>query len=247
MNIQSTTGIVLKLTKLTDTSLIVTWFTRDLGKVKTVAKGARRPKSPFLGKLDLFYLDDLTFIHSRRSELHILKECAVTDAFSKLREDFSTMARASYLCELVDATTEVEHPVAKLFDALEEGLRGMGEWENGGQREIRVRKFELALFEATGHSPRLTKCAKCNNALAGDVFFAARAGGAFCGECGQMVSPKFKVSAESLRLLREISRGVANVTPTETQLRHWEQVSAAMLKEVFNVWPKSRQFLKTER
>src|SRR5438105_15952892 len=108
MNIQATTGIVLKLTKLTDTSLIVTWFTDGFGKLKTVAKGARRPKSPFLGKLDLFYLDDLVFIHSRRSELHILKECAVLEAFPHVRRDFSLMARASYFCELADATTEAE-------------------------------------------------------------------------------------------------------------------------------------------
>lgn len=243
MQIQSTAGVILKLTKLTDTSLIVTWFTRDFGKLKTVAKGARRPKSPFLGKLDLFYLDDLTFIHSRRSELHILKECAVNEAFPKLREDFSTMARASYLCELVDATTEAEHSVPKVFEALEGGLRRMGEWERGRMGDSALRRFELILFEALGHSPRLTRCAKCSNALAGEVFFAARAGGAFCGECARGVSPKFKVEAESLRLLREVARGNESVAPTEAQSRHWEQVSAAMLKEVLGVWPKSRQFL----
>ncbi len=243
MNIQSTSGIVLKLTKLTDTSLIVTWFTRDSGKLKTVAKGARRPKSPFLGKLDLFYLDDLTFIHSRRSELHILKECGVTEAFPNLREDFSTMARASYLCELADATTEAEHPVAKVFEALAEGLRQLATSEEGAAGEIAVRQFELALFEALGHSPRLTKCAKCSNALAGEVFFAARAGGGYCAECARGVSPKFKADAESLRLLRVLSRGEKNSAPTSAQVRQWEQVSAAMLKEVFDVWPKSRQFL----
>jgi DNA repair protein RecO (recombination protein O) len=47
-------GIVIRLTKLTETSLIVHWCTREAGLLKTVAKGARRPKSPFAGKLDLF-------------------------------------------------------------------------------------------------------------------------------------------------------------------------------------------------
>ena len=62
------TGIILRTRLLTDTSLIVHWLTPDLGRLATVAKGARRPKSPFRGKLDLFYEADFSFARSRRSE-----------------------------------------------------------------------------------------------------------------------------------------------------------------------------------
>ena len=78
-------GIVIRLTKLGDTSLIVHWCTQEAGLMKTVAKGSRRPKSPFAGKLDLFVEADLVWVPSRKSELHTLKEVDVTDFRSALR------------------------------------------------------------------------------------------------------------------------------------------------------------------
>jgi DNA repair protein RecO (recombination protein O) len=150
------------------------------------------------------------------------------------------MACASYLCELVDMTTEVEHPVPQLFEALREALTGLER-----QPQIVVRRFELTLFEALGQAPRLTKCAKCGQRLAGEVFFAARAGGAFCAECARSVSAKFSVDAASLRALRQLCRGEEpEGGQDESQLRQWERISAALLKEVFGVWPRSRQFIR---
>ena len=72
--IESTHGIILRTRPLTETSLIVHWLTAESGRVATVAKGARRPKSPFAGKLDLFYVADFSFSRSRSSQLHTLRE-----------------------------------------------------------------------------------------------------------------------------------------------------------------------------
>ena len=69
-------GIILRTRPLTDSSLIVQWLTAEYGRVSTVAKGARRPKSPYLGKLDLFYEAEFTVQRSRRSTLHNLREVA---------------------------------------------------------------------------------------------------------------------------------------------------------------------------
>ena len=62
--IQSATGIILRTRPLTETSVIVNWLTPDFGRISTVAKGARRPKSQFAGKLDLFYLADFSFVRA---------------------------------------------------------------------------------------------------------------------------------------------------------------------------------------
>ena len=89
--IETATGLVLRTRPLTETSLIVHWLTPGLGRLATVAKGARRPKSPFRGKLDLFYLADFSFSRSRRSELHTLREVS-------LRETHSALAGGPRLC-----------------------------------------------------------------------------------------------------------------------------------------------------
>ena len=64
--VETATGLVLRTRPLTETSLIVQWLTPNLGRLATVAKGGRRPKSPFRGKVDLFYLADFSFARSRR-------------------------------------------------------------------------------------------------------------------------------------------------------------------------------------
>ncbi|PYT36826.1 MAG: DNA repair protein RecO, partial [Acidobacteria bacterium] len=71
---ETTAAILLRKRKLSDTSLIVSWCTESFGCIQTVAKGARRPKSPFSGKLDLFFEAEISIVRSRKSDLHTLTE-----------------------------------------------------------------------------------------------------------------------------------------------------------------------------
>src|SRR5712672_1023916 len=119
--IESATGLVVRTRLLTETSLIVHWLTPELGRLATVAKGARRPKSPFHGKLDLFYLADFSFNRSRRSELHLLREVSLRETHSALRQDMGHLRQASYCAALVEQTTETETPLPAVF-ALVVGL-----------------------------------------------------------------------------------------------------------------------------
>ncbi|HSU54228.1 MAG TPA: DNA repair protein RecO, partial [Candidatus Dormibacteraeota bacterium] len=99
--IESAAGLVLRTRPLTESSIIVHWLTADLGRLATVAKGAHRPKSPFRGKLDLFYEADFTFARSRRSELHTLREMSLRDTHTALREDLVYLRQASYAAALL--------------------------------------------------------------------------------------------------------------------------------------------------
>src|SRR2546423_7069913 len=100
--IESTTGLILRTRPLTESSLIVHWLTADNGRLATVAKGARRPKSPFRGKLDLFYLADFSFRRSRRSELHLLREVALRNPHPALRRNLAYLTQASYCALLIE-------------------------------------------------------------------------------------------------------------------------------------------------
>jgi DNA repair protein RecO (recombination protein O) len=83
MDTERAEAIVLRVHPVTESSLIVTWFTRECGKLKTMAKGARRPKSPFRGKIDLFYYDEILFLRSKRSDLHLLHDCFLENPHQK--------------------------------------------------------------------------------------------------------------------------------------------------------------------
>ncbi|MCU0772398.1 MAG: DNA repair protein RecO [Verrucomicrobia bacterium] len=148
--IESARGIILRTQPLTETSLIVRWLTQDSGRLSTVAKGARRPKSPFAGRLDLFIEADLTFSRNPRSELHSLREVSVTDLHLALRNDVDRLQSAAYCSTLLEQTTETDTPLPGLF-ALFTGWLTHLSLDTARPRWIFA--FELKLLDALGLAP----------------------------------------------------------------------------------------------
>jgi DNA repair protein RecO (recombination protein O) len=126
---ESTTAILLRKRKLSDTSLIIHWCTNSLGCVQTVAKGARRAKSPFAGKLDLFYEAEIQIARSKKSNLHTLREVALRNPFGGIRESYLRMQVAAYFVELVEICTESDHHDAELFALLQRAFGYLSEKE----------------------------------------------------------------------------------------------------------------------
>lgn len=120
--VQSTPAILIRLTRLTETSLIVHWFTETHGLIKTVAKGARRPKSPFAGQLDLFFSGEITFQRARRGELHALREVFIHHWHHGLRQQYTATLLAAYCCQLIESAVETDHPAPDLHDLLGRAL-----------------------------------------------------------------------------------------------------------------------------
>ncbi|MCB1089095.1 MAG: recombination protein O N-terminal domain-containing protein, partial [Verrucomicrobiae bacterium] len=111
-----TEATLIRRLPLTETSLIVHWCSADYGLVKSVAKGARRPKSPFAGKLDLFYRCEIELVPARQGDLHILKEASVLDSRLGIRKTYRRTLVASYFVKLLGMVTEPETPVPDLWD-----------------------------------------------------------------------------------------------------------------------------------
>src|SRR5213594_1971354 len=147
-------GLVMRLYPLTETSLIVHWLTPNLGRIATAAKGARRPKSPFRGKLDLFYLAEFSFIRSRRSELHLLCEVNLLETHSALRRDLPSLRQAAYCAALIEQSTETDTPIPAVYHLLKDLL---GRFGSGPLRPWTILAFELKLLREQGLEPDLAK------------------------------------------------------------------------------------------
>jgi DNA repair protein RecO (recombination protein O) len=150
--IESATGIILRTRTLTETSLIVNWLTQDQGRVSTVAKGARRPKSPFAGKLDLFYTADFTFVRSRRSELHTLREVGLRETFATLRTGLGFLRQAAYCSALVEQATEQGTPLPAIFEMMNGFLHHLPRQAPLPQN---IFAFEFKLLHELGLAPDL--------------------------------------------------------------------------------------------
>ena len=144
------TGIILRTFPLTETSLIAHWLTAEAGRIATVAKGARRPKSSFRGKLDLYYLARFSFARSRRSDLHNLHEVELLDAHAGLRLDLAALRRMAYAAALVGQSTETETPVPELFELMTGFVRHLA---SGAGALPSVLVFELKLLQWLGLEP----------------------------------------------------------------------------------------------
>lgn len=145
---ESTAAIVTRLTRLTDSSLIVHWFTDLHGLVKTVAKGALRPKSAFAGKLDLFFGGEITFAPSR-SELHPLREVVIHHWRQDLRRHYTSTLLAAYCCQLLEIAVEPSHPEPFLHDLLR---RALDHIDSQGASLRALRHFESQLAQRLGVS-----------------------------------------------------------------------------------------------
>jgi len=161
--VESATGLVLRTRPLTETSLIVHWLTPQFGRLATVAKGARRPKSPFRGKLDLFYLANFSFSRSRISELHNLREISVLQTHEFLRRELTYLQQASYCVRLIEQATETETPLGSLFQLCRDLLEALPEHP---PRPQVVFAFELKLLVELGLDPDLSQVQLSGGAIA---------------------------------------------------------------------------------
>jgi DNA repair protein RecO (recombination protein O) len=148
--IESAHGIILRTRPLTETSLIVNWLTPQFGRISTVAKGARRHKSPFAGKLDLFYEADFSFSRSRSSDLHNLREVSLREAHNPIRADILKLQQAAYAANFIVQATETETPLPNVFELLQKFLRQLCKQKSSGQI---IFAFESKLLRELGLEP----------------------------------------------------------------------------------------------
>ena len=147
---ERTTGLVLRLFPLTETSLVVHWLSPDMGRIGTVAKGARRPKSAFQGKLDQFHVAEFSFRRSRRSELHTLREGALKETFPKLRTDVELLDCLARATRLITRATEEQTPLPGEYALLLELVRRLND---GGAGVFWRTVFEVKLLSIQGLAP----------------------------------------------------------------------------------------------
>lgn len=143
------------MTRLTETSLIVHWFTADEGLLKTVARGALRPRSGFAGKLDLFFSGEIGVVRARRGELHQLREVSIRHWREGLRRDYETTLMGGYFCQLVEMAVEGEQADEGLHGLLAGALDYLD--ERAGDERV-MRHFERRLAEVLGISGQRGGC-----------------------------------------------------------------------------------------
>lgn len=147
---ESAIGIILQTRPLTETSLIVEWLTPEFGRIATVAKGARRAKSPFHGTLDLFYEAAFNFSRSRKSDLHNLREASLRETHIELRSDILKLHQAAYGAAFIKQVTEADTPLPAVFVLFRDFLNQLCAQKPSAQI---IYSLELKLLREFGMEP----------------------------------------------------------------------------------------------
>lgn len=177
MSVRHDSGIVLRSYPFGEADRVVVLLSPDNGKLRTVAKGVRKTKSRFGGRLEPFTHVELVLYEGRN--LDTITAVEVVSSYRRMREHLERITAAATMVEAVDAVAQEKEPSRALFDLLDDGLRALDEGPRG--TDI-VSAFLLQLAGVVGLAPALDACATCGRPEGLDRFSFA-GGGVVCGRC----------------------------------------------------------------
>ncbi|ABR49164.1 DNA repair protein RecO [Alkaliphilus metalliredigens QYMF] len=191
-----TEGFVLRNRKYGETDSMLVIFTKKVGKINAIAKGARRTKSALLAGVQPFSYSDFVLFKGR--SLYTVNQTEPKEIFYNLREDVKRLSYAAYLLELVESVTEEGQTNNRLFNLLGRTLHLMKKEEI--ELETILRAFELKLMEYSGLKPHLTSCVSCGQTSSNSWRFSSKEGGLICHQCHGIDSFSIKINVLTVKL-----------------------------------------------
>ncbi len=196
-------AVVLRHADWGEADRMLTLYSRERGKVRALAKGARKVRSRKAGHLEPFTRVALQLAQGR--DLLIVTQADTVDAYLPLREDLLKTGHAAYVVELLDRFTyEEESENYAIFRLLAETLGRIAAEPDAWQA---IRFYEMRLLDHLGFRPHLFECSNCGAQIqAVDQYFSPAQGGVLCPRCGTGLPGAWKVSVEALKYLRHFQR-----------------------------------------
>lgn len=246
MPLCKTQAIVLRSIPYGEADRIVTFYTLDFGKIKGIAKGAKRSRKRFANTLETGSCVTVTFFEKETSSLVRLSHCDLIRPFGSVREDLHRLTTASYFIELIDELTAeriknqaIFHLLTTFLDLVDQGIL---------KEEIQ-RVFEIRLLANLGYQPQLDRCLRCKTNLSAErVLFAPREGGILCPSCSADLPELVPVSLGTVKTLL-----LAQTIPLEKSgrilfspqaRRESQSILSLFLRQYLGKELKTKNFLK---
>ena len=193
-----TEAIVLRRTDFGEADRLLTVLTPDRGKLKLIAKGARKPASRKSGHVELFSHGQ--FLVAVGRELDIITQAETVEPFLPLREALLRTTYAYYVAELVDAFTAERDENQPLFELLKDALGWLCKADD---LALVARYYELHVLGLVGYQPQLFACGGCKKQLEPETnYLGAADGSVFCRKCGYDRMGTIELSVNALKVLR---------------------------------------------
>jgi len=246
MPLYKTPAIILRSTPYGESDQIVTLYTLDFGKIKGIAKGAKRSQKRFANTLEICSYIQVTFFEKETQDLVRLDHGDLIRPFASLREDITKLAWASYFIELVNELTAERIKNKALFRLLVFFLNLI---DQGMLEEKIQRIFEVRLLSHLGYQPQLDHCTRCQKRHPGEkFFFGIREGGVLCPSCAANLPGLVPISLGTIKTLQLAQslplEKVERISFSVQSLKETQAVLSIFLQQYLGKELKSKKFLE---
>ena len=206
-------AICIRATDFSETSQVMTLFTRATGKISVIAKGSKRPKSPFDGPIELFSHGNIVFSDSNRDKLATLTEFEQQAAFAGLSGNLFALNCALFAAELINNLTDDYDPHPKLFDSFLQFLQNANEYrvssiEHRDTLSLLI-LFQLSLLKEIGLIPIFDSCVNCKTTYdirhaKYEFYFSSSANGLLCKDCEASFPDRIQLTKNAANCLSNL-------------------------------------------
>ena len=202
MPIQKSEAVVIRKQDLRETSLIITFYTKDFGKIKGIVRGVRGPHAQYGGgSLEIFAYDEIVFYERKKSDIFTVSQCDLIEFFNPIRQSLERLAYATYIIELLDSVTGLSDKNTEVFDLLLNSVKLLS-GEASAKRVARI--FEIKLLGLLGLMPTLVFCAYCGGKTDASAKFSIAQGGLICTACADKDRNAVPILAGTVKFIEHI-------------------------------------------
>lgn len=202
--IPKTEAIVIKSFDYRETSRIVTFYTKEYGKITGIMKGIRKDPRKFGSSVDKYSVNDLVYYHYRYSDLHLVSHCDLKQYYFLIRDNYEKNIAANYALELVDKIMQPEQVNEEVYILMTRFFERL-QTEKDIDRLIYI--YQIKMLQHSGFSPHLDSCVKCGEKINGKVRFSMISGGLVCPQCPTIESSFTIISKGTVSSILHIEQG----------------------------------------
>ena len=233
---QKTRALIIRTTDYSETSQVLSVYTRDFGRISLLAKGSKRKRAGSEGPLDVFQVMDIVFLEKSgthgSSPLHLLTDRKLVEDYHGLRRNLERGYAAFFIAELLQNLTEQHDPGPEVYDLANIALSMLCQTS---RPNVVVHSFEVHFLNQLGLLPRIDACVLCGGRLdaSGDVIFVASSGGVVCENCADSVPERLYVSRGAVAVLNKL--GLTPLIKVE-RLRISGKIGSDVRKMLSRIW-----------
>ena len=261
MSSEKSDAVVIRQTDFSETSRVVTFFTRESGKLAMMAKGSRRRRNPYDDSMDLLAESSIVFLRKTSGRLQLLTEAALRRRFRppQTTASMQSLYAGYYIAELLDGLLEEDDPHPALYDAT---IVALDRLQRDNARPLRtLARFETQLLKELGHLPSFTHCLKCEQPVQRtpsdggatrdgkneEYVHWVSQGGVLCERCRSPEYRQDRIAAGTLQLLQSLASAgeadLARLTVREQHVREARRILDSAIGHLLERRPRMLRYL----